>query len=364
MDTMTAEQQKFLDEMPKRLEDLGKGFEALRAEVKRGQVLETFQPLPGLSPYLPRSFRAAQAQAEYLCRASIIPSDLYEKPADVLIIILTGAELRLSAVQALRTIHVVEGRPYLSSMLKSALVKQHPQCIYFRCRETTDQRAVYETQRKGSPVQVLEFTLAEAERAGLVTPTRKGNASTWMKWAQVMLRHRAEGQLADMEWPDVVLGLGTWEDVVYEREAAKETGGGLPTVQATTLHRVVEVPAAAPASNSPPEPPLEQPAAHPALPEAAATRPLETLPERAQEPVAVVQAAPEVPAAAPPPASSSSSSKATPEQVLAELGKASTVEQVDALAALARTFDAAGRKLVGDGILEARRRVSGAGRKK
>lgn len=159
-------------------------------------------------PFLPRNIDDAWRSAELFARSGLIPDALRGKPSDVLVCILTGAELGIQPMQALREIYVVEGRPYVSSMLKVAMVKQSPECLAWQMVESTDKRATFRTHRKGdtSPT-TLTFTIEEADRAGLTGPTRSGKPSNWHKYPALMLRRRCASQLADEVYPDVVRGL-------------------------------------------------------------------------------------------------------------------------------------------------------------
>lgn len=174
-------------------------------------------------PFLPRNIDDAWRSAELFARSGLIPESLRGKPSDVLVCILTGAELGIQPMQALREIYVVEGRPYVSSMLKVAMVKQSPECLAWQMVESTDRKATFRTHRKGdtSPT-TLTFTIEEADRAGLTGPTRSGKPSNWHKYPALMLRRRCASQLADEVYPDVVRGLH--EESELEEGEVQATG--------------------------------------------------------------------------------------------------------------------------------------------
>lgn len=141
----------------------------------------------------------------------------------------TGASLGLSVWHALRAIYTVEGRPSLAAALKMALCLSSPSCEYFRCVETTDERAVYVTKRKGNPEQRYAYTIEDARKAGLVDRGKDPKENNWHKYRAFMLRARASGALADLEFPDVTLGLETYEG---QEDARIVVGpGGEPMAQ-------------------------------------------------------------------------------------------------------------------------------------
>jgi hypothetical protein len=148
------------------------------------------------------------------------------------IIIATGMELGLSPMQALRGIHVVEGKPVLSADLLVALVKRSGACEYFRLVESTPERATYETLRKGEPKPTpLTWTMEDARRANLV------GRQNWKAHPAAMLRARCAAALARAVYPDLLLG-------VYEESEGEEIAASAAprptTVEARTEIHVVD----------------------------------------------------------------------------------------------------------------------------
>lgn len=147
-------------------------------------------------------FDKAEAIAVKLAKSSLLPSAVRGKPADLAVILITGHELGLSAMQSLRGIHVVEGRPTMAADLLVGLVKKHPACRYFRLVESTDERAEYETLREGEPEPTrIVWTIQQATKASLT-----GRAN-WKAHPAAMLRARASAALARAVYPDVALGI-------------------------------------------------------------------------------------------------------------------------------------------------------------
>jgi hypothetical protein len=151
------------------------------------------------------------------------------------VIIATGMELGLSPMQALRSIHVVEGKPVLSADLLVALVKRSGACEYFRLVESTPEKATYETLRKGEPKPTpLTWTMEDAKRAGL------NNRQNWKAHPAAMLRARCAAALARAVYPDLLLGVYEESEGEEIAEAAKKKEGATRTVEARTEIHVVD----------------------------------------------------------------------------------------------------------------------------
>jgi hypothetical protein len=117
---------------------------------------------------------------------------------------------------AIRDLYVVKGKAYMSALLKVALVKKSDECDYFRCVESSAQRAVFETKRVGEGVTRFEYTIEEAKQADLVDRPKKDGKDgkdNWEKTPKLMLRRRCASQLSDEVYPDVVRGIGDREDL-------------------------------------------------------------------------------------------------------------------------------------------------------
>lgn len=124
------------------------------------------------------------------------------RPEEAAVILMTGHELGLSPMQALRGIYVVSGRPVLSADLMVAIVRRSGLCDSWRVVESTAERCEIWTLRKGEDtVAKRVWTMADAKRAGV---TGKG---TWAQYPAAMLRHRCAADLAREVYPDVLLGL-------------------------------------------------------------------------------------------------------------------------------------------------------------
>jgi hypothetical protein len=163
----------------------------------------------------PRNVAEACDYAGLLVRSKFLPRAVTSAEA-AFAIIATGRELGMTALQSLRAIHVIDGKPTLSADLIAALCKKSPDlCRYFRLVQTSDTVATYETHRVGEPSPTrLSFTFAEAQRAGLT------NKDNWRKFPAAMLRARAITALARAVYPDLVMGIYDPDEVTVANDAS------------------------------------------------------------------------------------------------------------------------------------------------
>lgn len=161
---------------------------------------------------VPRSLSEAQSMSVEICKAALLPEHLRGKPADALAIIMTGAELGLPPMQALRGFDNIKGKVAPKAELLGALVMRRADvCVYLQCTETSATKAVYETHRKGNPKPTtMSFTMEQATRAGVA------NGDNWRKYPEAMLRARALSAICRAVYPDVILGLGSVEELEGE----------------------------------------------------------------------------------------------------------------------------------------------------
>lgn len=214
----------------------------------------------------PANFTQAAGLAQSLAKSGLMPRAL-ATPEAILTAIVMGRELGLSAMKSIRSIHVIEGKPSLSSALIVALVKRETSlCSYFQMIESTDEIATYETQRVGEPKPTrMSFTIAQANKAGV---TGKDN---WKKFPAAMLRARCETALARVVYPDLVMGL-------YE---ADETESAPRDITPPRVARVVgDAPIIPPAAEAVEDAVIVEPAVNPETGEVALTPATAALLER------------------------------------------------------------------------------------
>jgi hypothetical protein len=158
---------------------------------------------------------AALKIAEHFAKSELIPKALQGKPSDVLIVLLMGRDFGWSAMQSVRLIDVIQGKPVINAAGKMGLCLSSPVCEFFELVESTHEKATYRTKRRGaSAPRDFTYTIHEATTAGLTT---KDN---WRRMPREMLRARASSNLANIVYADIVGGLLTAEEArdIEERD--------------------------------------------------------------------------------------------------------------------------------------------------
>lgn len=165
------------------------------------------------NPFEPQSMDQAMTLAATLAKSGIIPDTLRNKPADILVVLMTGRELGVGPMQAMRGISVIKGKPVLSADFMVALCLRHRDiCEWFRLVDSTPTVAHYQTKRAGSEPVDLKWTMQDAERASLA------GGQNWRNHPAAMLRARCSAALARAVYPDLVGGL-------YEESEGEEMRG-------------------------------------------------------------------------------------------------------------------------------------------
>jgi len=156
--------------------------------------------------------------AQLLCKSALVPESIRDKPADVMIVMLTGRALGIDSITALRQIHVIKGRTTMDASLLRALAMRHPDCEYLcMIEDGSAGRATWETSRRGQPKPVrISWTMDDAKRAGLA------NKDNWKNYPAAMLRARASADLVRAVYPEVGAGLYTPEEVADAQGAIIE----------------------------------------------------------------------------------------------------------------------------------------------
>lgn len=142
-----------------------------------------------------------------------------------------GLELGIGPAQSMSGVHIVEGKPTLSSTLIASLIKRSGRYTY-RVVKHDDNECQIVFVENGQQIGVSSFTMADAEKAGL---TRN---PVWSKFRRNMLFARAISNGARWHCPDVFGGA-----VYTPEELSGEMGVEAEPVKAAPAP-VIEAPAA------------------------------------------------------------------------------------------------------------------------
>lgn len=144
-------------------------------------------------------------QANMLIKTGFLPPSV-KTPEQVIAIALTGRELGIGMMEAIRGINVIQGKPSVSPQLMLALAIRTGQMESYDMKSDAT-GAVVRVKRKGWPEHVAKFGPTEAKALGLDT---KDN---YRKQAGVMYQWRALAQALRFTFPDAVSGIYTFEEM-------------------------------------------------------------------------------------------------------------------------------------------------------
>ncbi len=125
--------------------------------------------------------------------------------------ILFGKELNFSPIVSLMGIHIIEGKPALSSNLMATLIKRsgkydyrvkswsNTECVLSFVQKTGQQGKVSSWEEVGES----SFTIEDARTAGIPFKSANGHPTSWTKYPKAMLFARALSQGLRTYCPDV-----------------------------------------------------------------------------------------------------------------------------------------------------------------
>lgn len=163
----------------------------------------------------PKSIDEAKSFSQMISKSALLPDALRGKEAEILMTIMTGAELGLAPMQSIRAIDVIKGKPTLKAEAMTALVRgRRDVCEYLVLKESTAKRCTYETKRVGDPgPTTMSFGIEDAQAAGLL-----GN-DNYKRFPAAMLRARAGSAICKAVYSDLILGFYDPDEMAPERPA-------------------------------------------------------------------------------------------------------------------------------------------------
>jgi hypothetical protein len=236
-----------------------------QTQQQNGSALATTQTGQAMAPtrqvsmgLAPTTLAEAWTLADALSRADLVPDQYRGKASNVVAAMFMAQDLGIGLFTAMREVYIVEGRPAASAALKVSLILQSGACEAWDVVESTDKVCTIRTKRRGKKEASLTLTMEEVTTAGFHMG-KNGVKDTWKKYPRIMLRHRVESWLGDQEYPDIVRGLRTPEEIGEVVDAPVE-----PRVVAIPAQTAAVIPAAKteppkPSSDLPPLPKTEAP---------------------------------------------------------------------------------------------------------
>jgi len=176
-----------------------------------------------------RDWEVMRQQAEALVKSRLLPRAV-DTPEKAIAIIQTGRELGIGPMQALRSIHVIEGKPTMSAELMAGLVLARLPGSLLRVASTSNEECTVEAGRQGQQATLFRFSMADARAAGLV------GKDNWKKYPAAMLRARCLAMASRAVFPDATMGMLDPDEVGAITTEGGEVVSFEPQVRAISPH--------------------------------------------------------------------------------------------------------------------------------
>lgn len=176
---------------------------AIRDAVTTTEI-ERAHPIPAAHA-LPTKleWEAAMAVAREIAKTQFVPKEIRGKPDQVLACILSGRELGIGPMEALRKIHMIDGRPAFAAELMLSLMRKGG--VVLLETETTMEHARIKAKRSDTgETTSVEFTWEEAQQIDGGKLVKKSN---WQNYRQDMLWARCVSRLGRRLAPDLLGGM-------------------------------------------------------------------------------------------------------------------------------------------------------------
>lgn len=122
----------------------------------------------------------------------------------IFMVLLAASELGIPLMQAINGgIKNIQGKIEISPRLMSSMIRRSGHSIVVKHCDTS--KCLLEGKRfDNGDTFTAQFTINDAEKAGLIRKNKDGSAGIWMKYAEDMLYARAMSRLARRLFPDVI----------------------------------------------------------------------------------------------------------------------------------------------------------------
>lgn len=162
-------------------------------------------------------FATMVKMAEYLKQSQFLPGHIKTAP-DAVAIMLTGKELGIPPMVALRSIYMINGKPTMDASLMASLIRraidEHGDGRFFIKTSTNERCEIVYRRWNEEEEHTVAFSIQDAERAGLVTKN-----PNYKLYPADMLRSRCIGRMAKEGFQDVIHGMMTREEMSEEQNA-------------------------------------------------------------------------------------------------------------------------------------------------
>lgn len=167
--------------------------------------------------------------AAEFAKSSLIPSNLKDKPNDVLVILQQSKELGIGPIQGLSGINVIQGKPSVSPELQLALIRRDAPKAFISIDIDPEKLRVKCTMAPSKDRLDEGFTsFWDMDRAKAMGLAEKDN---YKKQPLTMLKWRAVGEAARTVFPHITKGLYNSEEAFDLERKMIHAGDNKPSLK-------------------------------------------------------------------------------------------------------------------------------------
>ena len=137
----------------------------------------------------------------YLSKSSLVPNHYRGKQAEIFSAVILGHDLGLSPMQSLLEIHVINGRPAMSTKLMLAMVKRAYPTLKMRWDKKPDSVTLHFQLSENDQVYTTTWDIGRASKLNLM------NRDQYKKQLETMLSWRCLSEAIRFCAPEAVLGF-------------------------------------------------------------------------------------------------------------------------------------------------------------
>lgn len=162
------------------------------------------------------NFTLAWQQAQALAQSNIVPSTFQKNPSNCLIAIEQAQRTRMSPFMVMQNLYIIGNRPTWSSKFLIAMINasgRYDMELQFDDMKDKNGKpygCICWTTKQGRRIEGMEVNMDMAQAEGWLNK----NGSKWKTMPQLMLRYRAASFFANLNCPDLTLGLYTDDEVI------------------------------------------------------------------------------------------------------------------------------------------------------
>lgn len=187
------------------------------------KVEETREGHIGQSLLAKEHFSHYMAVADFLSKSSMVPKNMVNKPADILIAMEMGLQIGIPMLQAIQDIAVINGKPSMYGDGLLAVVQGHKDYEWIKEQiigKGDARAAVCTIKRKNHEPKAVSFTVEDAKKASLW-----GKPGPWSQYPERMLQMRARGFCIRDSFSDALRGIKCEEETgdYHASQQPKET---------------------------------------------------------------------------------------------------------------------------------------------